>query len=199
MPKGINLVFGGGNQLNNLDDVLETERLVIRPFQKKDFENWLAQHKNRLPSQYKYDNGKSDMSDCTEEWFDDMVEQHQQLISSDKDYIFGVFNKENGDHIGSIDISTLMRYDFQWARIGYTIHNQFWKLGYGKESVTAAIKMAFKKLGFHRIEAHIDLDNIPSIKLAEGIGMAFECTRKGFLFENGKWNDNLVYYINSDL
>lgn len=50
---------------------------------------------------------------------------------------------------------------------------------------------------FHRIEAHINIDNIPSMKLAESVGMEFECIRKGFIYENDEWRDNLVYYKNS--
>jgi ribosomal-protein-alanine N-acetyltransferase len=184
--------------LNKRDFVSETERLVIRPYQKNDYRNWLNQYQNRLSSQYKYDEGKVDMSEYTEEWFNDWVEKIQQMNLSDSVYVFGVFRKEDGVHIGKIDISTLIREDFKWAMIGYTINNQFWKNGYGKESVKEALNIAFRKLNFHRIEAHINTDNVPSIRLAESIGMEFECVRKGFIFEFGEWTDNLVYYINSN-
>ncbi|WP_257348727.1 GNAT family N-acetyltransferase [Pseudalkalibacillus decolorationis] len=176
---------------------IETPRLIIKPLETEDYQNWLTQHENRLPSQYKYDNGKSDMSECTEQWFIAMVENHQQSALSDRDYIFGVFHKKDGDHLGSVDISTLIRYDFQWGRIGYTIHNQFWRQGYGKESLNGALELAFRQLNFHRIEAHINVDNIASINLAESVGMKYECTRKGFIYEFGEWTDNLVYYINN--
>jgi [ribosomal protein S5]-alanine N-acetyltransferase len=184
--------------LNNQDLIFETDRLLIRPFKQGDYLNWHTQHENRLPSQYKYDNGKGDMSKCTQDWFNKMVEEQQHLISQDKDYIFGVFLKQNGDNIGTLDISTLMRYDFQWARIGYTFYNQFWNKGYGREAVKGLIEMAFVMLGYHRIEAHINVDNTPSIKLAENVGLEFECIRKGFVFEFGEWTDNLIYYINSN-
>lgn len=83
-------------------------------------------------------------------------------------------------------------------RIGYTIHNHYWRNGYGKETVKAAIELAFKELAFHRIEAHINVDNTPSYLLVENVGMEFESVRKGFIFEFGKWTDHLVYYINSN-
>jgi [ribosomal protein S5]-alanine N-acetyltransferase len=28
--------------------------------------------------------------------------------------------------------------------------------------------------------------------------MRYECTRKGFIFENGVWTDNHVYYMNAE-
>lgn len=177
---------------------VETERLIVRPFSNEDYPNWLHQHENRFPSQHKYDQGKIDLSECTEIWFHHMVESHQELIEKDECYVFGVFHKDTKDHIGTVDLSTLLRYDFQWGRIGYTLHNQYWCKGFGRECVQSVLKTAFEKLDFHRIEAHINLDNNPSIKLAESVGMKFECVRKGFIYEFGEWTDNLIYYINAE-
>jgi [ribosomal protein S5]-alanine N-acetyltransferase len=182
--------------LLNFTYIAETERLVIRPLEKEDYLNWLTQFENRLPSKHKYDEGKIDMSICTKEWFYNLVEKHQQLAVDDKVYVFGIFRKVDKAHIGSIDFSTIMRDEFQWARFGYTIHNQFWRSGYGKESVKATLKLAFEKLNYHRIEAHINVDNIPSIQLAKSVGMEFECVRKGFIYEGEEWTDHLIYYIN---
>ncbi len=175
----------------------ETDRLIIRLLEEEDYSSWLTQYENRLPSQHKYDEGKIDMSICTKEWFRDLVAEHFQMAVDDKVYIFGVFRKDDNAHIGFVDFSTIMRREFQWARFGYTIHNQFWKHGYGKEAVKAAIDLAFEKLNYHRIEAHINIDNVASIKLAESVGLVYECTRKGFIFENNHWTDHLVYVINA--
>lgn len=179
------------------DMVLETERIVIRPLTKLDYNNWLHEFENRQPSQYRHDVGKIDMSECTSEWFANLVNKHQQLALTDAAYIFGVFRKEDGTHLGMVDFSILVRDEFQWGRIGYTIHNQHWRKGYGKEAVKGALNIAFEQLAFHRIEAHINLDNTASMNLAESVGMEFECVRKGFIYEYEEWTDHLVYYINS--
>lgn len=175
----------------------ETERLIIRPLKNVDYENWLKEFENRLPSQYHHDQGKIDMSECTLEWFENLVNKHQELARTDAAYIFGIFIKTEGTHLGMVDFSTLARDEFQWGRIGYTIHNQYWRNGFGKEAVNAALTIAFEQLTFHRIEAHINIDNLPSIKLIESVGMEFECIRKAFIYENEEWTDNLVYYKNS--
>ncbi|MDR4938510.1 GNAT family N-acetyltransferase [Rossellomorea marisflavi] len=178
--------------------LMETERLVIRPFTRWDYGNWLQSHLDRLPSQHKYDAGYQDMSGCTEQWFAEMIGKQDEMMAKDEVYIFGVFLKATGVMIGTVDVSTLMRYNFNWGRIGYVLHNQHWQKGFGKESVAATLRMAYTKIGYHRIEAHIDLDNVPSISLVESVGMTYECTRKGFIYERGMWQDQLVYYQNAE-
>lgn len=174
----------------------KTERLEIRPLTTGDYESWLQGFTNRQPSQHRHDVGRTDMSDCTTEWFSHLVAKHQELALEDIAYIFAVFRKQDGAHIGMIDFSTLERDDFQWGRIGYTIHNQFWNMGYGKEAVKEALDIAYGQLDYHRIEAHINTDNEASIQLAKSVGMEYECTRKGFIFEFGEWTDNLIYFKN---
>lgn len=176
--------------------ISETERLIVRSLKKEDYHNWLREFESRSTSHHRHDEGKIDMSDCTEEWYMNLIDKHRELATNDIAYIFGVFRKSDNKHLGMIDFSTLERMDFQWARLGYTIHNQHWRKGYGKEAVKAALHIAYKELGFHRIEAHINVDNTPSMKLAESVGMKFECKREGFIFEFGEWTDNFIYFIN---
>lgn len=179
--------------------VSETERLIIRPLTNDDYEKWLDGFNNREHSKHRHDLGKMGMRECTPEWFSDLVHKHQELAFKDIAYVFAVFNKNDGTHMGMVDFSTLEREDFQWGRVGYTIHNQYWGMGYGKEAVKEALEIAFTHLKYHRIEAHINLDNTASINLAKSVGMEYECTRKRFIFEFGEWTDNLIYYKNAVL
>ncbi|MCA0970215.1 GNAT family N-acetyltransferase [Halobacillus litoralis] len=176
----------------------KTERLVIRPLRKKDYKPWLSGFESRQPAVRKYDPGKIDMSECTKEWFAALVAKHQSLAQEDTAHVFGVFEEKSETHIGMVDFSTLARDQFQWARIGYTIHNQHWRKGFAKEAVEAALEIAFEDLDFHRVEAHININNEPSYRLAESVGMEYECTRKGFIYEGLQWTDHLVYYIQKD-
>lgn len=180
--------------------LIETERLIIRPFQKEDYINWYTQFDNRHPPQYKYDDGRPvNMSLSTEEWFINWINGFNELAENDDMYNFGIFRKEDEVNIGKIELHKILRMDYQWAMMGYSIHNQFWKKGYGSESVLAATEWFFNTKDFHRIELHINVDNKPSIKLAEKTGFLFECVRKEFSLEAEGWSDLLIYYKNRSL
>ncbi|MGE7623418.1 GNAT family N-acetyltransferase [Viridibacillus sp. NPDC096237] len=176
---------------------IETERLILRPYKKEDYLNWYTQFDNRLPSQYKYDDGRPlNMSSSTEDWFIEWIKGFDQSAKKDDMYILGIFRKEDGVNVGKVEFFTILRMDYQWAMMGYSIHNQFWNNGYGTEAVGAATEIVFSTLDFHRIELHINVDNKPSIKLAERAGYLFECERKAFSYEDDKWTDFLIYYKN---
>ena len=94
----------------------ETERLVLRPLQKQDYGLWLEGCYGRLPSQYKYDDEKMDLSGCTQEKFNnDVVAKLQRLANQDEAYVFGVFRKSDQKHIGKVEFCTIMRDEFQWG------------------------------------------------------------------------------------
>ena len=114
-------------------------------------------------------------------------------------YNFGIFRKEDEVNVGKIELHKILRMDYQWAMMGYSIHNQFWEKGYGSESVLAATEWFFNTKDLHRIELHINVDNKPSIKLAEKTGFLFACLRKEFSLEAEGWSDLLIYYKNHSL
>lgn len=174
--------------------VLETERLILRAFNDGDYESWLDGFNQRLPSQYKYDDGYTNMESATKEWFSDWVKGFEKAKENDEMYILAIFRKEDGVNLGKVELITILRMDYQWAMMGYSIHNQYWRKGYGTESVIAAKKYFFESLKFQRIELHINIDNSPSEMLAKRTGFKYECTREKFSIEGGEWVDFLIYY-----
>lgn len=110
--------------MNTTDIHSETERLVLRPLQSEDYNRWLEGFSGRLDSQYKYDGDKMDLSGWTQKKFKDgVVAKLQGLSDRDEAYVFGVFRKSDQKHIGKVEVETIMRDEFQWGLLGYTIHN----------------------------------------------------------------------------
>lgn len=174
----------------------ETERLILRPLQPDDFDSYRQALSERKPSQHLYDPGRPEINCLTKTKFIDMIQQRKAMKKQDNTYVYDIFHKD-GSHLGHADITTLIREEFQWGMLGYMIHNHHWNRGFGKEAVREILCASFDDLHFHRIEAHINVDNHPSISLAEKVGMEYECLRRSFIYENDEWTDNLVYYKNA--
>jgi [ribosomal protein S5]-alanine N-acetyltransferase len=172
---------------------IDTARTIVRPQQLSDYESWYAGFSGRLAKQHQYDDGWVSLEKCDRQWFADLCQHHQQLAIADRVYIFGIFSRQTNEHLGNIDISIIRREENQWANLGYEIHNQYWRKGFGKEAVRAAIVAGFETLNYHRIEACINLDNQASIGLAQCVGMQKECIRRGFFYENEQWVDHFIY------
>jgi RimJ/RimL family protein N-acetyltransferase len=172
---------------------LSTERLILRPLQSTDYDSWYAGFSGRFKNQHKYDTGQIDLDGCDSHWFTELCQRHQNLALLDRVYIFGIFLRKTNQHLGNIDISTIGREVNQWANLGYGIHNQYQRQGFGKEAARVALIAGFENLNYHRIEAAINLDKEPSIAFAKSLGMQKECIRQGFYYENEQWVDRFIY------
>lgn len=173
-----------------------TRRLVIRPYTESDYEVWLKAYTGRKPKQHKYDGGPHNPKETPRAWFVRLVKKHQRLAKEDRVYVFGVFHRKTKEHIGTLDFATIQRHNMNWANLGYVVHNTSQGLGYAKEFVTAGVEaIAFNKLGYKRVEAAINLDNKRSIRLAKSVGMARECIRPQFFYENEEWVDHVIYTL----
>jgi RimJ/RimL family protein N-acetyltransferase len=180
--------------------IRETERLIIRPTREDDFEIISTGLKGQLAKQNKYDDEELEFVDIyTKAFCKHNVESIKQSAINDKAYLFRVFKRDDGAYIGGVIIKPILRKHFQWAELGYWLLNQHWGKGYGSEMAKAAIDIAFRDIGLHRIEAQINLDNVASQKTAEKAGMKLECIRKGFIYEFDEWTDNMIYVINKQI
>ena len=171
---------------------IQTDRLVMRPLKKEDYDTWYQGFSRRKPSQSLYDDGYMDMTPCTEDWFKQLVGKHADLASQDKQYIFAIWTK-SGRHVGMIDVVILARANMNWCELGYSIHNHEWRQGYAYEALSALLNQLPTLLDVHRIEAHVSLDNVPSSRLLEKLGFQQEGVREQFMFEGDQWVDKRVY------
>lgn len=178
--------------------IRKTDRLIVRPMRKDDFLIVKESLNGQSVQKNKYDEEEIEFANnYTEEVFERHLKSSREYSANDNAYIFKVFKKSDGKYIGGILLKPILRKNFQWSEIGYWLLNQYWGNGYGSELIKAGIDIAFKELGFHRVEAQINLDNIASQRAAEKAEMELECIRKGFIYEFGEWTDNMIYIINN--
>lgn len=179
------------------DITMETERLIIRPVNSNDFDRFVAGFGACKPAQNRFDE-QFDVEVMTREWFEALIKRREVEANADYSYKFHIFEKTQRRAIGYCNIYPHYREDFQYAHIGYAIHNPFWGNGYATECVLALTKIGFEQLNLHRLEAHVNLDNPASKRVLQKAGYAYEGIRKGYILEDGVWTDNEVYYINND-
>ena len=174
--------------------VAKTKRLTIRPYEETDFVVWKQAYLERLPKQNRFDLGPIPPGKIQRANFRKVLSLHKKARQRDLLYVFGVFENKSGKCVGFLDVYVQSRLNSQCANIGYVIHNQFWRRGYAKEAASALVRLAFRSLKLHRIEAGVDPKNKASVAVAKAIGMNFEGTRRSCDFENGSWK-NLEYYV----
>ena len=108
---------------------------------------------------------------------------------------FYVFLKDAPETI----IGTVCLYDisnsYSRAEIGYKFSSDYHHKGYASEAVEKLIDVAFSELNLHRLCAHVQEDNISSIKLLIGLGFYQEGVCRDYLCLNGIWTNHLQYSL----
>jgi ribosomal-protein-alanine N-acetyltransferase len=171
--------------------VLTTERLVIRPFLKSDYDD-LYEYLS-LPEIYRFEHGKP-LS---------LQEAKKECRKRAKSNFFWAATIKDGPKklIGHVSFYQIEPKFFLTWEIGYIFNPVFQNKGYATEASRAIIKYAFTELGTHRVVAHCSPENTPSWKVLENCGMKREgLARKNFLIrndENGNpvWLDSYQYAI----
>ena len=90
--------------------------------------------------------------------------------------LWAVILTQTGEWIGQAGL-TMQPYEGEEVlEIGYLLKKRFWHRGYAREAAEAIRRYAFETLGARRVHAIIKTDNLPSIRVAEAIGMKREKT-----------------------
>lgn len=108
---------------------------------------------------------------------------------------FYAFPKENSKQIiGTVSLYHISSI-YSHAEIGYKFSSQYHHKGLAFEAVEKIIDIAFTQLHLHRISAHVMENNIPSIRLLEGLGFEKEGISRDYLYLQGAWKDHLQYSL----
>jgi [ribosomal protein S5]-alanine N-acetyltransferase len=184
--------------------IARTKRLIIKP---TDFSDYVFLKNGldlQLLQQSKFDDEEISLAKLfTEEYCKESIIKLNDRANKDESYFFRSYKKDTSEYVGSVIIKTIVRRNIQIAEIGYWILNHSWGNGFGSEMIQGVIDIGFKRLGFHRIEAYINMDNLISMRTAESVGMIKEGIREKYFLENGVWEDHIVYvaiseYFNND-
>jgi ribosomal-protein-alanine N-acetyltransferase len=170
-----------------------TKRLIIRPLEFSDYENWRQAYSMLLPAKNPWDESPWKDSELTKPKFRQLLSRQQKLRKQDKFYSYNIFRKDDGVLLGTVYLMDVSRAVFQNAYLGYRIFNNYWGEGYASEACRAILDVGFKDLKLHRIEAGIQPGNKASIRVVKAIGLRKEGLSLKRLLVHGKWVDLLLY------
>ena len=143
---------------------INTERLLLRSFQKKDakYVQVLAGNfnvsKTTINIPYPYKNGMA------EEW----IKTHKEGFDSNTEITFAIINNQNSELIGAINLIAIKE---KRAEIGYWIGEPFWGRGYCTEAVKSLIDYSFTQLNLIKLVAEHLSSNPASGKVMKKSGM----------------------------
>jgi ribosomal-protein-alanine N-acetyltransferase len=111
--------------------------------------------------------------------------------AANRRHAFGLFL--DGELVGRLALSNLVRGVFQNAYLGYSIGEQWNGQGLATEAVALAVEFAFGELGLHRVQAAVMPRNSGSIRVLEKNGFREEGYAVGYLCINGVWEDHRIF------
>lgn len=171
--------------------MIETKRLLLRPFEEGDLELIFRIYSDEEILRYTPFDRMSR----------EQAEEHLQNIlrdwESDPQYSYelAVIRKETGEKIGRTHI--LIDPETDTGMIGWFLTEEHWGQHYASEMTPALLDYSFRVLGLHRVNAVCNPENTASWSVLEHCGMRREALlkQKCRYVKNGitSWHDELEY------
>jgi [ribosomal protein S5]-alanine N-acetyltransferase len=92
--------------------------------------------------------------------------------------------------VGAINLTEIVRGQFQSGYLGYYIGAPYAKQGYMTEALQGMLALAFRQLRLHRVEANIQPGNRASVHLVRRAGFRREGYSPRYLKIGGRWRDH---------
>ena len=174
---------------------LETPRLLLRDICEVDFDAIHSMGSNI--DNVKYMAWGPNNEEQTREYIANNIKDQQ--AEPRVNYDFAVVLKSTGQLIGTGGFSLEKdwhRREFIDGSLGWILHMNHWKQGYGTEFAAELIRFGFEAHGLHRMHTNCDAENYGSYRVMERSGMRREAVLKeAILGRDGKWHDQYLYAI----
>mgnify|MGYP006161382255 CR=1 FL=1 len=92
--------------------------------------------------------------------------------------------------VGVVNINDILMGGYCSGSLGYYGNVRMAGIGYMREGLSLAVKQAFLKHHFHRLEANVQPENFRSLRLIDTLGFQKEGFSPKFLNINGVWKDH---------
>lgn len=146
--------------------IIETQRLILREYTMEDFDGLYALLSDPITMQH-YPKPYDEKG--TLRWLNWSLDNY-------KKYGFGLWAmilKETGEFIGDCGL-TMQNIDGEiLPEIGYHIHRDHWRKGYGSEAARAVRDWGFQNTDFDALYSYMTSTNVASYSTAQAAGLHF--------------------------
>jgi len=165
------------------NQILENERVLLRPLQKSDVENLLHFSINE-PDIWFYSLVRANGEENLENYIDIALQAKENKTQ----FPFVVFDKQTNQYAGSTRFYDI-NFPFKTLQLGYTWYGKgFQGTGLNKHCKYLLLEFAFETLKMERVEFRADANNAKSIAAMRSIG----CKVDGILRSNMPTFDSYV-------
>ena len=145
----------------------ETERLLIRPLLKSDYQVWQEFIMDEVATRF-FPDGWKLKPEKSEEWINLQLKRYEE----NRYGLQALIEKQSGKFIGQCGLLTQSIDDQSELEIGYHLIRRFWGNGFATEAATVFKEIAFDNHLSESIISIIDLENSSSQKVAHRNGMS---------------------------
>lgn len=151
------------------------KRMIIRRFVDSDFEAFSDFLSNSAATRFLNFSPEQKTPEGARAFFDSVIESYETFHPI---FSLAIVKKEHSAYMGSCGLSALE--DGTGVECYYVLSPDYWGRGYAVEALTALFEYAFSELRIDKITARIHLENLPSQKVAESMGM----TKQGEVYDS---------------
>jgi RimJ/RimL family protein N-acetyltransferase len=174
-----------------LEGVIPTSRLVLRPFEARDLDGLFSYRSRDDVARYVY-------------WDAQTREQVQAslegkiaatAIRAEGDFLaLAAESAATGELVGDVVLGFESQ-EHALGEIGYIVHPDHQGVGYATEMARPVLRIAFEELGLHRVIGRVEARNLASARVLEKLGMRREAHLVENEFVKGEWQSGLEYAI----
>jgi [ribosomal protein S5]-alanine N-acetyltransferase len=170
--------------------ILETERLVLRPFTPTDEaavqqlagDARIARGTDAVPHPYPLQAAR------------DWIAGQPASFASLKEIVYAVTLASTADLVGAISLLNISRRDSR-AELGFWVGVQHWSQGYCTEAASALVDHAHRAHGLSKIVGRCLAWNTASARVMEKLGMEREGCLAKQVFRDGRFEDQLLFAV----
>lgn len=170
---------------------LETERLVIRPFEAGDLDAMQRIHGDPRVVQWLYNEPRTP---------DEAREHLERKIAgtalvADDDWLSAAAAARDGGALVADLAMHLVSAEHRCVEIGYIVDPAYAGRGFATEASSALLRLAFDQFGMHRVIGRVEPRNTGSVRVLEKLGMRREAHFVENEWVKGEWQSEFVFAI----